>query len=97
MHSKKQKTLPVSMKLSIPAGMTYSSLGKGIKVSPKANVSVFTPGYAIEFNEPSVEVTIGIGKDHTAHLVMTKNAWEALKSGEIVDIETVQKFKEKIK
>lgn len=73
---------------------TFGSLGREIKISPKANITVNHPGYKIEFFVDTVTVLIGIGKDNTADLVMTKDAWEALKNGEAIDITTNKQFKE---
>lgn len=73
--------------------LNFGLLGREIKVSPKSNISINKPGYKIEFMEETVDVLIGIGKDNTAHLVMSKRAWEALKSGEQIDITTNKEFK----
>lgn len=73
-----------------------SRLGREIKISPKSLTSVSTePGGSIKFNTLMVNVTIGIGKDHTAHLVMTKAAWNALIAGEDINITTTEEFKKK--
>lgn len=37
----------------------------------------------------------GIGNDHTADLIMSKDAWEALNSGEKINITTTEDFKKK--
>lgn len=73
----------------------FGSLGREIVISPKANISVNSPGCKMEFFVETVSVLIGIGKDHTADLIMSKKAWEALKSGEKIDITTTQEFKRK--
>lgn len=73
--------------------MNFSSLGRELKVSPKSHVCVNEPGYKQEFFVESVSVLIGIGKDHTADIVMTKEAWEAFKAGEEVTITTLKQFK----
>lgn len=49
-----------------------------------AVVHVNKPGLIKEFFVESVEVTIGIGKDHTASLIMDIEAFAALKKGEPV-------------
>lgn len=69
-----------------------SSLGKEIKVSPKASVTINKPGFKTEFFVETVSVVIGIGKDHTADLIMSKDAWEALKNGEEINITTTKEF-----
>jgi hypothetical protein len=70
-------------------------LGREIRISPKANVTVNKAGFKTEFFVPTVNVLIGIGKDNTADLIMTVDAWEALKSGEEISITTVKEFREK--
>lgn len=49
-----------------------------------AVVHINKPGLIKEFFVESVEVTIGIGKDHTASLIMDIEAFAALKKGEPV-------------
>ncbi len=71
----------------------FSTLGKEIKISPKANLCINQPGYRSEYFVETVSVTIGIGTDHTADLVMSKAAWEALNNGEEVTITTHKQFK----
>lgn len=73
----------------------FGSLGKEIKISPKANITVNTPGYKVRYYVETVEVLIGIGKDHTASLVMTLDAWKALNAGEEIHITTNKAFKKK--
>lgn len=75
--------------------LNYGTLGKRIQISPKAMVSLNGPGYQMTQYTPSVEVLIGIGKDHVAHLIMDQEAWEALKAGEEVNIDTLKEFREK--
>ena len=71
-----------------------ANLGKEIKISPKSHCTVNHPGYKMEMYVPSVCVTIGIGKDHTADLIMDVESWEALNAGEPVHITTAKEFKE---
>ena len=73
----------------------FARLGKEIKISPKANVSVNKKGYRTEFFVETVTLVIGIGKDHTADLIMSKDAWEALDNGEKINITTTEDFKKK--
>lgn len=73
----------------------FARLGTEIKVSPKANITVNKPGYKTEFFTETISVCIGIGKDHTADLIMSKDAWKALNKGEEVSITTTKAFKEK--
>src|SRR5574338_1130462 len=65
-------------------------LGREIKISPKANITVNEPGYGVKFYVPTINVCIGIGNNHTADLLMTVGAWEALRNGEPIDITTTE-------
>lgn len=70
--------------------------GREIKISPKSLTNVTTePGNSIKINTESVSVSIGIGKDHVAWLIMEKSAWNALLAGEEIHIETTEGFKKK--
>lgn len=71
----------------------FGTLGKEIKISPKANITVNKAGYKTEFFVPTVNVLIGIGKDHTADLIMSKDSWEALNKGAEISITTTKQFK----
>ncbi len=108
MKSKSQKQPveygDIQVKMTIPKGKkptrnyAYSingvaALGKEIKISPKSHVTVNNPGYKTEFFVETVTLLIGIGKDHTADLVMTREAWDALNKGAKVDITTLKTFK----
>lgn len=73
--------------------VNFGSLGKEVKISPKANVTINKEGYEQKFFTESVSVIIGIGKDHVADLIMQRNAWEALKNGEEINITTTKQFK----
>jgi len=73
----------------------FGRLGKEVKISPKANITINSAGFKTEFFVETVNVLIGIGKDHTADLIMPKEAWEALNSGEEISITTTKEFKEK--
>lgn len=75
--------------------LKFRPLGKEIKISPKANISINKAGFKTEFYVDTICLTIGIGNDHTADLIMTKDAWEALKNGEKINIETTKSFKKK--
>lgn len=65
-----------------------------ITIGPKSLASICNPGASVEFNEETVWVLIGIGKDEVAHLVMTKNAYDTL-SLEEPTIETYKSYAEK--
>lgn len=73
----------------------FARLGKEIRISPKANVSVNRPGFKTEFFVESVNIVIGIGNDHTADVIMDIDAWKALKEGQKVHVMTTEEFKEK--
>lgn len=70
-------------------------LGKEIRITPKAHINIMAPGYKTEFFTETVELCIGIGKDHVASLVMDIEAWNALKAGEPVNITTTEEYKKK--
>lgn len=74
---------------------TIDKLGKEIKISPKSHVSVNKAGYKTEFYTETVTLVMGIGNHHTADLIMTKDAWEALNNGEKIHITTTEEFKKK--
>ena len=73
----------------------FARLGKEIKITPKSHVIVSKNGYKAEFFTETVSVVIGIGNDHCADLIMSKSAWEALNSGEKINIITTEDFKKK--
>lgn len=70
----------------------FSRLGKEIKISPKSLVTINKPGYKKEIFVESVSLIVGIGNDHVAELVMDKEAWDALKSGELISTTTHKEF-----
>lgn len=70
-------------------------LGREIRISPKANITVNQSGFGVKFYVPTVDVSIGIGKNHTADLLMTVDAWEALRNGEPIDITTTEQWSNK--
>lgn len=71
----------------------FGRLGKEIKITPKTHISINKENFKIEWFEETISIIIGIGNDHCAHLVMSANAWEALKSGEKVSVTTTEEFK----
>lgn len=73
----------------------FSTLGKEIKISPKSLVTVNKSGLKVEHNTETVALTIGIGEDHVAELIMSKDAFDALNKGEEVSITTLKEFKTK--
>lgn len=72
----------------------FTRLGREVKITPKANTTINAAGYKHEFFVESVSVTIGIGNDHVADLVMTLEAWKALKAGAKINITTTKQFEE---
>ncbi len=73
----------------------FNRLGREIRISPKSNITVNKKGFKVEFFTETVNVLIGIGKHWAADVIMTKDAWEALLSGEKISIETTEQFKRK--
>ena len=74
---------------------SFIRFGREVKITPKANAIVRKPGAELTFHGESVEVLVGIGKNHTAFLVMDIEAWEALQAGEPVTITTTKEFERK--
>lgn len=72
----------------------YGTLGKEIKLSPKAYVSVNKPGFGMTFYTETVDMVIGIGKGHVAYLVMPEDAWKALNKGQELNVTSLKEFKE---
>lgn len=71
----------------------FSILGKAFKINRWSKVTLNEAGFAVKYGTETVSVNIGIGKDHTALLVMPKAAWDALNSGEKVSAITLKDFK----
>lgn len=72
---------------------SFGKLGTKMVISPKSHISVNSPGYSLKYYVNSIEVVIGIGSDHTGHLIMDVDAWEALNNGAKVDVTTSEEFK----
>lgn len=67
-------------------------LGRDITIPASAN-AVFNPaGLKINIPVESVFIIIGIGKDHTADLIMTKEAYNALREGAEVTTATIEEI-----
>lgn len=75
----------------------FGSLGRRIEFGGKSRVTINKPGLSIKFFTPTIDVLVGIGKDHTAHLIMDTDAWGALKKGQKINIDTLQRFKKAMK
>ncbi len=94
MAKTKEVDLPVrSIINAVPEN--FGSLGKRIEIGSKAKINKNKPGLKVEFFTPTVDVLIGIGKDHVAYLIMDEDAWKALNKGQKIDITTIKGFKEK--
>ena len=88
------ENLPVS-KIIHSQSENHGKLGRRIEIGSTAHVTVNKPGMKVEFFTPTVDVLIGIGNDHVANLIMDKDAWEALKSGEEINIDSLKDFTKK--
>ena len=73
----------------------HGSLGKRIEIGAKSHITKNKPGMKVEFFTPTVQVIIGIGKDHVGYLIMDEDAWGALKKGQKLQIDTIKDFKKK--
>lgn len=73
---------------------TFGALGRTMKISSKSHVSINKSGYSVTYYVPTVDVLIGIGKDHVATLIMDTDAWEALKSMTPINITTLKEWQE---
>ena len=73
----------------------FLRFGKEIKISPKSNAMLHPDRYLAEYFTDTVSVNIGIGDEHTADLVMSKAAWDALQNGAIPNIMTTEEYKQK--
>lgn len=76
------------------SGLT--TLGKEIKISPKAYANVYQPGHSIGFPGESIRVNINIGNSNGAVLIMSIQAWEALNNGEDIKINTMKEEKKRL-
>jgi len=74
-------------KVTVKQLKTMHNLGRELKISDNSLVTENSSGYNIEYCVDTIEVLIGIGKDHTASLIMDKEAWEVFKSGENIHID----------
>lgn len=94
MAIKKTITVPKAKSVSTKHPVNFGVLGKEIKISPKAQIWQNSPGLKIEYFVPTIDIVIGIGRDHTATLIMDEDAWKALnKKGNPINITTLQDFK----
>lgn len=86
------KVIRSESKISI---QNHGLLGREIRISPKAHVSLNEPGRSVTFYTPTIDVLIGIGNDHVGYLLMDEDAWKALNAGEPINIDTLKEFREK--
>ena len=73
----------------------HGKLGRAIRIGKNSHVSFNAPGHKREYFTPTVDVLIGIGKDHTATLIMDEESWKAFKEGKEINIESLKSFKSK--
>lgn len=71
----------------------FGSLGKRLEIGARSKVAINKAGFTLTHYNPTVDVLIGIGKDYVARLIMDVEAWEALKNGEPIDIDTLASFR----
>lgn len=87
----------VECKMTFKQSFTaVGKLGREIKISPKSHITLNKAGFSVEYFVDTVSICIGIGNDHTAELIMTKDAWEALNSGAEINIDTDKLLLEKL-
>ena len=85
MENKDMENLKIS-KAYEPNETSTEILGVNIILPSMTMVSIHEGGYKITYYEDTVIVIIGIGKDNTAELIMSKRAWEALNPGARINI-----------
>lgn len=72
----------------------HGALGRRIELGSKTHISKNKAGMKVEFFTPTIQVIIGIGKDHVGYLLMDEDAWIALKKGQKVTVDTLKEFTE---
>lgn len=88
-----KKTLPpISRTISVNDLENHGKLGKRIEIGSTALMHTSKAGSKREWFVPTVEVVIGIGKDHVAYLTMDDDAWKALKKGQKINITSLPQF-----
>lgn len=55
-----------------------NKLGRDINIPKNAEVLENPMGFKVQYAVETIEVLIGIGKSHTASLIMSKEAWVEL-------------------
>jgi len=66
-------------------------LGKAFRVGSKATAYVTSFPRTWEFNVPHVDVLVKIGESQVAHILMTKDAFDALNEGQPVTFNNFKK------
>lgn len=66
-------------------------LGKAFRVGSKATANVTNFPRTWEFNVPHVDVLVKIGESQLAHILMTKEAFDALNEGQPVTFNNFKK------
>lgn len=72
-----------------------SSLGSEVKISPKTAVTINRGGFNVNFITDTVSAVVKIGESHTAELIMSLDAWNALLDGANVSTDTKKDFMDK--
>jgi len=68
-------------KVTVKQLKTMQNLGRELNIGANSLITENSSGYKIEYAVDTIEVLFGIGKDHTASLIMDKEAWDVFKSG----------------
>jgi hypothetical protein len=90
--------MSVEIKITPKKTIQTTSLGRAIRFGVRSKVVIDEPGTNIEYLVNSVNMTIGIGNDHIAHLTMTEEAYLALQDPDNrISIETIQDHIKQIK
>lgn len=84
--------MAITKNIKVSKTLNHGKLGKRIEIGSTAHVTLNEPGLKVEFFTPTVDVLIGIGKDHVANLIMDEDAWKALKKGQKISITSLKQF-----
>ena len=80
------KTMSVEKIIKYEKGIRKERrLGRKL-VIPKNTIVEIEPPHTIEYCTEVVSLIIGIGNDHTADLIMDKEAWKVFKKGARIDL-----------
>lgn len=90
----RQKSTPPTRSTKNSYPNNHGELGRELRIGKKSHVYVNNPGFKVEYFVPSVELLFGIGKNHTASIIMDTDAWEALQKGEETSITTLQQYQD---